>query len=272
MIPFKEYQRRAVIPLAGLVLAGYYLFVMRPLAHRAEKLEKPLNEARHKLLVSLDNTNAVAVDFQHITNQLSVTRQALLALDNAKRQAMVRLQLDPAVSARIQADFQLVDYDNERGKQLDDLGKLAKQQKIPVAPAVFASFPEHTADVKQPALLWAALSLTDGLLRTAIQCKVSAIHSLGVTPVLTNAPPTNSIDRLVEIPLQIEFTSPAAGAARLFQCLPLRAEEIRAAGLIEAPAPKPVLFIDRLVIQKQSPEKSDDVHVWLRVVGLVLRQ
>ena len=67
-------------------------------------------------------------------------------------------------------------------------------------------------------------------------------------------------------------SSPASSAARLFQCLPLRAEEIRAAGLLEAAAEKPVLFIDRLVIQKQSPEKPDDVRVWLRVVGLVLRQ
>lgn len=272
MIPFKEYQRRAVIPLAGLVLAGYYLFVMRPLAQRAENLEKPLNEARHKLLVSLDQTNAIAVDFRHITNQLSETHQSLLVLDNAKRQAIARLQLDPAVRARIQADFQLVDYENERGKQLDDLGKLAKQQKVTIEPAVFAGFPEHTADVQQPALLWAALSLTDGLLRTAIQCQVSTIHSLVVTSVLTNAPPTNGAERLVEMPLQLEFTSPAASAARLFQCLPLRAEEIRAAGLLEAPAEKPVLFIDRLLMQKQSPEKPDDVHVWLRVVGLVLRQ
>ena len=36
-IPFSEYQRRGIVPLAGLVLAAYYLFVLLPLAHRAEK-------------------------------------------------------------------------------------------------------------------------------------------------------------------------------------------------------------------------------------------
>ena len=94
--------------------------------------------------------------------------------------------------------------------------------------------------MKQPALLWAALSLTESLLRTALQCKVAAIHSLEVPPVLTNAPPTNGTERLAEIPLQVEFTGSAASAAKLVQCLPLRADEIRAAGLPEAPADKPV--------------------------------
>ena len=170
------------------------------------------------------------------------------------------------------ADFQLVDYENERSRQLDELSNLAKQQQVAVEPAVFAGFPEHTADVKQPALLWAALSLTEGLLRTALQCKVAAIHSLEVPPVLTNAPPTNGTERLAEIPLQVEFTASAASAARLVQCLPLRADEIRAAGLPEAPADKPALFVDRLIMQKQSPDKPDEVHVWLRAVGFVLRE
>ncbi len=76
----------------------------------------------------------------------------------------------------------------------------------------------------------------------------------------------------VELPLQVEFTSSAVSAARLLQCLPLRADEIRAAGLVEAPADKPALFIDRLILQKQSPDKPDEVHVWLRAVGFVLRE
>ena len=87
-------------------------------------------------------------------------------------------------------------------------------------------------------------------------------------PVLTNAPPTNSIERLAEIPLQLEFTGSAASAEKLLQCLPLRADEIRAAALPEAPADKPPLFVDRLVVQKQSADKPDEVHVWLRAVGL----
>jgi hypothetical protein len=271
-IPFSEYQRRGLIPLAGLALAAYYLFVILPLARKAQSLDGPLQKAWQNLSASLDQTNVSGIDFLTITNQLSETRQALLILEKAKQQGTTRLQLGPAVRARMQGDFQLVDYENERSRQLDELSNLAKQQKAAVEPAVFAGFPDHTADVKQPALLWAALSLTESLLRTALQCKVAAIHSLEVPPVLTNAPPTNATERLAEIPLQIEFTGSAASVAMFVQCLPLRANEIQAAGLPEAPADKPPLFVDRLIIQKQSPDKADEVRVWLRAVGFVLRE
>lgn len=271
-IQFQEYRRRGIIPLAGVALAAYYLFIFLPLGRRAESRDAPLQEAWQNLYGLLDQTNATAVNFRHLTNQLSETRQALVILENAKQHATARLQLAQPVRDRMHAPFQLVEYQNERSKQLDELGNLAKQQQVAVAPAVFAGFPEHTADVKQPALLWAALALIDGLLRTAVQCKVAAIHSLEVPLALTNAPPTNGMERLAEIPLQLEFTASVASATRLLQCLPLRAEEIRAAGLPEAPADKPALFVDRLIMRKQSPDKPDEVRVSLRVSGFVLRE
>jgi hypothetical protein len=271
-IPFSEYQRRGIVPLAGLLLAVYYLFVLLPLARKAKSLDEPLQKAWQKLAVSLDQTNATAIDFRHITNQISETRQGLLILESAKQRATARLGLGATVRARMHADFALVDYENERSRQLDELYNLAKQQQVAVVPAVFASFPEHTADVKQPALLWAALSLTDALLRAALQCKVDAVHSLGVPPVLTNAPPTNGLERLAEIPLHLEFTASATCAMRLLESLPLRADEIRNAGLPAAKADKPPLFVDRLIVQKQSADKPDEVHVWLRAVGFVLRE
>ena len=271
-IPFSEYQRRGIIPLAGVVLAAYYFLVLLPLSHRSTKLDEPVQKAWQRLSISLDQTNTPAIDFLHITNQLTETRQALLILENAKRQATARLHLGATVRAKMHADFALVEYENERSRELEELAKLAKQEQVAIEPTVFANYPEHTADVKQPHLLWAALSLTDSLLRTAVRCKVTAILALETPPVLTNALPANSTERLVEIPLQLEFTGLAANAEKLLQCLPLRAEEIRAAGLPEATADKPVLFIDRLVVQKQSPDKLDEVHVWLRAVGYVLRE
>jgi hypothetical protein len=271
-IRFQEYRRRSIIPLAGVALAAYFFFVFLPLGRRAESLDAPLQKAWQKLFDSLDQTNTTTIDFQRITNQLSETRQALDVVDKAKQQATVRLQMAPALRARMSAPFQLVEYQNERSKQLDELGALAKQQQVTVEPAVYDGFPEHTADVKQPALLWAALAAVDGLLKTALQCKVVSIHALEVPLALTNAPPTNALERLAEIPVQIEFTASVSNAARLLQCLPLRAEEIRAAGLPEAPTNKPVLFVDRLVLKKQSPDKADEVRVALRAVGFVLRE
>jgi len=262
----------SLIPLTAIALAAYYLFVFLPLNRRAESLNAPLQKAWQSLGTALDQTNAVAVDFQRITNQLSETRQALAIFENAKAQATGRLQLPAPVRARMSGPFQLVEYQDERSKELDELSLLAKQHNATIDPAVFASFPEHTADVKQPTLLWGALAFVDGLLRTAIQCEVGTIHSLEAPLALTNAPPTNALERLAEIPLQVEFTGTMASATKLIQSLPLRAEEIRAAGLPEAPADKPVLFVDRLIIAKQSPEKPDEVRISLRAVGLVLRE
>jgi hypothetical protein len=71
--------------------------------------------------------------------------------------------------------------------------------------------------------------------------------------------------------VQLEFTASADNASRLIESLPLRAAEIRAVGLPESPPEKEPLLLDRLIIRKQSPEKLDEVRVWLRAVGFVLR-
>jgi hypothetical protein len=271
-IPFSEYQRRGLVSLAGLVLAAYYLVVLLPLSHRSEKLDEPVQKARQRLSISLDQTNTLAIGFLHITNQLSETRQALQILENAKQHATTRLQLGAAVRAKMRADFVFAEYFGERDTERDNLASLAKQEQVAIEPAVLLNYPEFTADTRQANYLWAALAFTDSLLRTAVRCKVTSILALETPPVLTNAPPASLTERLTEIPLLLEFTGFATNAEKLLQSLPLRADEIRAAGLPEAPADKPVLFIDRLVVQKQSPEKLDEVHVWLRAVGFVLRE
>lgn len=267
-----EFLGRGLVPIAGLTLAAYYLFVLRPITQRAKEVDEPLQKAWQKLGLSLDQTNPPAIDFQRITNQLAETRQALLILENAKQQAKARLQLGAAVRAKIRSEFALVDYENERSREIEDLTNLAKQEQVVIQPTVYAKFPEHTADVKQPSLLWAALTLTDSLLETACRCKVATIQALEVPPVLTNAPPPAGIERLAEIPIELEFIGAAANANKLLRCLPMKSDEARAAGLAQAPTNKPPLFIERLVVQKQSPEKTDEVHVWLRAVGYVLRE
>ena len=116
-IPFSEYQRRGIVPLAGLVLAAYYFVVLLPLSHQSEKLDEPVQKAWQKLSTSLDQTNTLAIDFLRITNQLTETRQALLILENAKQQATARLQLGAAVRAKIHAGFVFDVYENERSTQ-----------------------------------------------------------------------------------------------------------------------------------------------------------
>jgi hypothetical protein len=272
MASFHEYKRRAFLPLVALGLGAYYLLVFVPLANQAERLDQPLKEAWRKLAGSLDQTNALSLDFVHITNQLAETRQALAILENTRKKTVLRLQLEPTLRARMNSGFQLVEYQNERSKQMDELEKNAKQQRVAVDPAVFNGFPEYTIDVKEPPLLWAALAATEDMLNLAIRCKVTGITSLEVPLNFTNSPSDEGTGRWAEIPVHFEFTGPALNAARFLSTLPLRGNELKAAGLPEASPGKFPLFIDRLIVKKQPPEKVDEVHVWVRALAFVLRE
>jgi hypothetical protein len=272
MRPFREYQRGAVVPLAGLVLAGYYLLVFLPVAHRADAIGESLTRHWGQLTNVLDQTNAVALDFQRITNQLQATRQALAQLREARKQAAVRFELGPGLRAKMKSPFQNVEFEKDRGRKKDDLTSLAKQLQVVLEPAVLDGFPEYTSDVQQPALLWPALSMVDGLLVTAVQCKVTAICALESPLVFTNAPPSDGAGRVAQIPLQIEVVGPVTNVLRLVQDLPLRGEELRAAGFTNAPPGKLPLLLDRLIIKKQSPDKPDEIRVGLRLVGFVFQE
>jgi hypothetical protein len=267
-----ERRRRMLTLIAALALAAGYLFVLLPVSRRADKLSEPLDKAWGKLSAALNQTNGLSIDFVGITNQLEATRQAFAALAKARQQALQRADFGEAVRERVNAPFQLVDYENRRGNQQDDFRKLAGQSKVKIAPAVFDGFPVHTTDIRQPELLWAELALIENLLTTAIRCKVTTIESLSVPTAFTNSPPLGEPWVLAEIPVRIELTAPASAIAALLQSLPLRADEMKPAGLPEALAQKPALFIDRLTLRKQSPDKPDEVQASLRVVGFVFRE
>lgn len=272
MASFREYERRSIIPLSGLLLAVYYAIVLVPLSRRAHDLDTPLQSAWQKLSTSLEQTNSIAIDFLHLTNQLTETKRAIALLDSAKQKAASRLELSAPIRAKMNAPFQNFDYQYERSRQMDELGKLAKQAQVTIDPAVLVGFPEHTADIRQEAFLWPALSFAEHLLVLAIQCKVTAIHSLEVPLTLTNEPPLIGSIPLTEIPIQVDITGSTASLLKFLENLPLRGDEVRARGLPEGRPEKTPIFIDRLVLKKQSPEKADEVRLSLRAVGYVLKE
>src|SRR5436309_6069054 len=116
----REIKRRCALPLALLGLAAYYAFAFVPLTRKAESLDAPLQKAWLKLAASLEQPNAAGLDFSQISNQLNETRQELASLEGLKKKAANRLELAPELRARFNSTFQLVDFQNERSKQMDD--------------------------------------------------------------------------------------------------------------------------------------------------------
>lgn len=267
-----ETRYRSILPLLACGLGAVYLFVFVPIDRKAGNLDAPLEKSWRQLAAALGQTNALKLDFVSITNQFNATRAALTTFEIARKQARARVELDAALREQISAPFLLVDYQYEAGRRMDALARLAKQEGVVLEPAVLVGFPEQSADMKEPALLWAELAFLDSLLTTAINAKVAAIHFIAAQMPLMNAPVANNGRSLAELPMQIELTGAIANVARFLQTLPLRADEIQAAGLPAAPTNKPALFIDRLVLRKQSPDKPDEVRVSLRAVGFVFQK
>jgi hypothetical protein len=271
MASFQEYRRRSLIPLAGICLALYYVLVFVPLSHRSDNLDEPLDRAWNKLAASLEQTNATTLDFQAITNQLNEIYNELDAVKTVRQQVSARLQPSPALQSRLGAPFQLLEYQNERGKQLEELVQQGKARGVNVEPAVPAGYPEYTADMQEPALLWAALVFTEDLVDTALRCQLTSLHSLQVSLPATNSASPELPERWARILIQFDFTGAATNAMRLLAALPLRGSECKTAGVPDAPAQKNPLFIDHLFVRKQSPEKPDEVRVWLQASGFAPR-
>lgn len=267
-----ELRRRSILPLLAGALAAIYMFGFVPLDHQAALQDEPLEKSWRRLAGLLGPTNITKLDFVSLTNQFKETRAALATLETARQQARGRVELDEELRGLVGAPFLQVDYENTAVQQASALARLAKQQGVTLEAAATTNFPHQTADMTEPALLWAELAFLDDLLTTAINAKVATIHSVAAPLPLTNAPSLNSAHSPAELPLQIELTGPIPNVARFLQTLPLRASEIQAAGLPAAPTNKPALFIDRIVLRKQSPDKPDEVRLSLRAVGYVFRE
>lgn len=269
MASLAEIKRRAMIPLVGIGVAAFYLLVFLPLDHRAKSLDVPLDKAWQGLATSLGRSKSAAIDFGSISNQLAATREALAKVAEVKALAVRRTEIPDALRDALNQSFQLLEYQNRRGQEVEEISRLAAQKKIVIEPGVFAGYPEHTVETRQPELLWAALSYIDGLLRTAVQSEIAVVHHLEAPVALTNSPPFGP--HWAEIPIELEFTASGANTLRFLRALPIRAEDAQAVGYKDFPTNKPPLFIDRLVIRKQTPAKPEEVRAFVKVIGFVPR-
>jgi hypothetical protein len=267
----RRIQRTLILTGLGLVL--YFVGVYRPLSRRAAALDGPLLEYWRDLAALTYQTNGFnGEELPRIEEALRQVQDSLAALARADKVSLALIELGAGVKDKLKEPFQNSDFQNERQLLLEELGRLAGQQQVVLAPAVAAGFPEFTADRQRPALLWVQLSLLRHLLTSALHCKVATVTSFRLPPPLYHGSGTNGHgDFLAEVPLQVNLAGPAVAVTRFLQCLPLRADEIKARGLPEASTNKPALFIDRLFLRKETRDKPDEVRLDLTVCGFVYR-
>jgi hypothetical protein len=270
----KRRRIQRILVLSGLGLLLYFVGVYRPLSRRAASLDKPLLEYWRDLAALTYQTNGFnGEELPRIEEALRQVQTSLAALARADKASRALLELDPSVKAKLKEPFQLIDFQNERQLALEELGRQAGQQKVTLAPAVAAGFPEYTTDRQQPSLLWAQLAFLRHTLASAIACKVGTIASVKVPPVVFHSSPTNSHQEfLAEMPLQVSLTGSGPAVARFLQCLPLRADEIKARGLPAVSPEKPGVFIDQIFLRKGSKDKPDEVRLDLTVCGFAYRE
>ena len=260
-----------VLAGAGLVLALFYLAVYRPLARRAAELDAPLLRVWSELVsVSLPSKRGDETDLPGISDALDRVRRSLTDVETMRNIVAGRIALDPATRERMEQPFQLIEFQNERQIRLEQLTRAAAQRKVTIAPAVARGFPEYPGDRMPRVLLWAQLAFVHHLVWNAIEAPAAGIASVQMLPPqVFSGSGTNQAEVLVELPIQIELTAPAAAIQRFLETLPLRADEIKARGLPDSLPTKPVLFIQHLLMRKVDRDKTDLVQLDLTASGFV---
>ncbi|MBA4149791.1 MAG: hypothetical protein H0X66_16885 [Verrucomicrobia bacterium] len=268
--------RRAqnILILTGLVLAMYYLVVFRPMDQRSAQLDRPLREAWQKLAAArISSDGDQELNIVEIEKNLQEVKGAVATIQQARETVEAAVALDRSVRHKMREPFQLVDFQIEELLRIEELGRSAQQNNVTIAPVVFAHFPEYQADRGESELLWGQLALLHRVLETAIDCKVSVIQSIQLPSLVPHArSATNAPVFLYEIPLHVELVGSMESITKLLAALPHGGGEKEAADLSAVAPASSALFIDRIVLRKNSPENPDEAHLDLRVCGFIYRE
>ena len=255
----------------GLALAQFFIF--RPLSRKAEALDEQLAKVGQELLnVNLDISGIHNLDLKEVQKTRETLLASLAAAETNGQLIAHRIEFEPEIRAKLKEPFLLIDFQNERGKRIEQLTDLARTQQVTLEATALAGFPEHKAEMKEPNLLWAELAMVHHVLTAAINSKAGTVKNLSLLTVQPYRPAGGTEVYLEEIPLRVELVASVESVANFLLALPLRGDEIKAAGLPESRPGKPALFLDKLIIRKVSPEKLAEVHLDAVVCGFVSAQ
>ena len=251
--------------ISCLILA-YFLFVYRPLNARTKEKESLLRQAWSR--IETIHRKQQAPDRSDFNRISQILKQLAPNMKSVKQTLLSRIEIDSFYQDK-SLEFQLVDYQSHRQEVIESLDKLAQTRQSQIPPSVFEGFPDYHSDLSHPKYLWIELSLTQHLLQSMIYADIESISKLSVQrqrtpPITADLPPP-----LIQVISEIQFACDSGSLFRLLLMLPLRAEEIQKELNIAYPANKPSLYVDQILIQKDSPEKPTRVSVWMKIVGFI---
>jgi len=264
---YKVVQR--VLLLGGLFLWLFLVLVFLPLSERARELDTPLTVNWYKVqktqLVEAGPNGINKTPLETRWRELNELAQRWQSFSNALTR---RLALDKAATEKMRQPFLLVEYQNERQLKQEELQRVCREKKVELAPAALSGYPDYSADLEHPELLWAHLSIVHHAMLQAINCGVTQLISTSVrTPrPLETSEPLKS--KFLELPVTLQLAGQTPAIARFLASLPARAEDPREGELPPVADGKPALFIERILIRRINPEKPDDIRLEIRFTGI----
>lgn len=274
MISPQKYQMvQRVLLLAGLFLLLFYALVFLPLCERVNALESPLGQAWANLLrTRLVETHQEMLNTTPLDLRLRELELAAARLGTLSNTLAVRLSFSSAVEAKMRRSFQLVDFQNERQLRQEELLSAAAAAGVTVAPAVWNGYPEYSAEMAKPELLWGHLAVAHETARLAVRCGITNLTSLSVRPARPLAPSPAEANQSLgyELPVTLQATGPWPAVQRFLASLPVRHGDSLPAGIPELSPGKPVFYLERILLRKDVPEHAQSVRLEIRLVGISL--
>lgn len=270
--PQKSQAVQRMLLLGGVFLFLAYVLVYLPLCDRVAGLDKPLVDTwraiQHARIVEASVKGVSSEPLEQRLREMEILSRRLAGLSNT---LAARIAFDAAVRAKMRQPFQLVDYQNELQLNKEELQGLAAAQNVTLAPAALAGYPEYSADLVQPELLWGHLAVTHEALKLAVACQVSNIVSVSVRPPRPLGADESAPVFAYELPAQLQLVGTMPAITRFLASLPASAKEAKPSlGLPDFSASKPALFIDRILLRKEPPDKPNLVRLEVRLAGLLI--
>lgn len=255
-----------------LAIGIYYVAVYRPLNLRAQDLDIPLQKAWKELERSNQKSlTQDRLDLDHISRGLLQLESSFTEITNANQKLLSRIAIDPVFQANTRHPFQLIDFQNERQSTIERLANKAKESSTKIQAAVFEGFPQHLSEHSNPQYLWTELALTEHLIQSMIHAEIESIESISTQRQrIPNIDQTGQLPLLTPFFTEVDIACSSSHLTRLLLMLPSRTEEIKQKLNIDYPVNKPSLYVDQILIRKNSKENPTRVSVWMKVVGFIL--